>query len=176
MPRFAIEARRAHITVKRSTQEEAIQWGAQLLKVPATAITCRPLTDNPPAQGTTPETMKKDTTAKTKAAHAASKPAKKGTTKKSLSDRVEKAAARKEKAVKGLSGLDAAALVLQDAEPMTAKQIVEAIQTRKLAPKLSGKTPHATIYAAMITEISKKGKDSRFARGKEKGTFTSNSK
>ena len=45
------------------------------------------------------------------------------------------------------------------------------IQKRGIAPKLGGATPHATIYAAMITEIAKKGADSRFVRGAEKGTF-----
>lgn len=71
----------------------------------------------------------------------------------------------------GMSGLDAAALVLRESkQPMNAKEIVAEIQERKLAPKLGGKTPHATIYAAIITEIAKSEKP-RFARGEAKGTF-----
>jgi len=53
---------------------------------------------------------------------------------------------------------------------MSAKEIVAQIQERGLAPKLGGKTPHATIYAAIITEIAK-GTEPRFARGDAKGTF-----
>ncbi len=33
-----------------------------------------------------------------------------------------------------------------------------------------GKTPHASLYAAIIREISAKGKDARFAK-KERGLF-----
>ena len=78
----------------------------------------------------------------------------------------------KAKARKAMSGLDAAALVLKEAGiGMTAKAIVEAIKERGLADGLKGLTPHATIYAAMITEISKKGEKSRFARGSSKGLF-----
>ena len=108
--------------------------------------------------------------AKEKAEKAASKP--------TLGDRLEKAVTAPKKAPKpakeGMSGLDAAALVLREAKrPMTAKDIVAEIQERNLAPKLGGKTPHATIYAAMITEISK-SLEPRFQRGAVKGTFQHN--
>ena len=74
-----------------------------------------------------------------------------------------------------MSGLDAAALVLKEASnSMGAKEIVAAIRDRGLASGLKGKTPHATIYAAMITEIGKKGDKSRFRRGEKKGTFECN--
>lgn len=79
---------------------------------------------------------------------------------------------KKEPKATSMSGLDAAALVLSEAKTgMTAKAIVEAIKERGMADGLKGKTPHATIYAAIITEIAKKGKDSRFARGSAKGLF-----
>lgn len=69
------------------------------------------------------------------------------------------------------SGLSAAAKVLADAgEPLTAGQIVE----RMLAEGLwstTGKTPQATIYAAMHREIATKGADARFAKV-ERGKFT----
>ena len=69
------------------------------------------------------------------------------------------------------SGLDAAAKVLTEAKgPMNCREIVE----RALAKgywKTSGKTPAATIYAAIIREIAAKGDASRF-RKVERGKFT----
>lgn len=70
----------------------------------------------------------------------------------------------------GTSGLDAAVQVLAEAgEPLNTKTMVE----RMLAQGLwatNGKTPAATIYAAIITEIAKKGDVSRF-RKTERGHF-----
>lgn len=63
------------------------------------------------------------------------------------------------------SALDAAAQVLADSrEPMTAMQLVEAMATRGLWSSPGGKTPHATLHAAMSAEIAKKGNGSRFRR------------
>lgn len=77
-----------------------------------------------------------------------------------------------QRAKEGMSGLDAAALVLKETQGvMNAKELVAEIQRRGIAPKLGGKTPHATIYAAMITEIAKKGDEARFRRV-DKGTFS----
>ena len=63
-----------------------------------------------------------------------------------------------------LSGLDAAAQILAKAkEPMGCTSIVEqAIGGGLWSP--GGKTPHATLYAAIIREIAKKGKDARFKK------------
>ena len=64
---------------------------------------------------------------------------------------------------KRVSGLDLAAKVLVEAkQPLQAKAIAE----RAIAAgwKTTGKTPHATLYAAMIREIAKKGKDARSRR------------
>ena len=63
-----------------------------------------------------------------------------------------------------LSGLDAAAQILAKAkEPMGCKDVAEqAIDQGLWSP--GGKTPHSTLYAAIIREISKKGKDARFAK------------
>jgi hypothetical protein len=67
------------------------------------------------------------------------------------------------------SGLDAAAKVLaESAEPLNAKQIVERMMGQNLW-KSSGKTPEATIHAAICREIIRKGEASRFrkvSRGK----------
>jgi len=76
----------------------------------------------------------------------------------------------KERKPKRVSGLDLAAKVLADAgEPLNAKTIAE----RAIAAgwKTSGKTPEATLYAAIIREIAKKGKDARFAK-RDRGLFT----
>jgi len=70
-----------------------------------------------------------------------------------------------------MSGLDAAAKVLADAgEPLNSKTIVERAIERGLW-KSGGKTPSATVYAAMLREIQKKGDASRFAKT-ERGMFT----
>ena len=68
-----------------------------------------------------------------------------------------------------LSGLDAAAKILAEAkEPLNTKDMVE----RMLAKgywQTTGKTPAATIYAAIIREVSAKGDKARFrkvSRGK----------
>ena len=69
-----------------------------------------------------------------------------------------------------MSGLDAAAKVLADAgEPLNCKAIVErAIE--KGYWKTGGKTPSATVYAAILREIQKKGDASRFAKA-DRGMF-----
>jgi hypothetical protein len=75
-------------------------------------------------------------------------------------------AAAKEKPVepKALSGLDAAAQILREAgEPMNAQDLIAQILERGLW-KTEGKTPAATIYAAMSREIKAKGSDSRFQK------------
>ena len=79
----------------------------------------------------------------------------------------KKSAAQKQTAAKSngkLSGLNAAAQILAKAkEPMGCKDIVEqAIGNELWCP--GGKTPHATLYAAIIREISKKGKNARFKK------------
>ena len=72
---------------------------------------------------------------------------------------------------KALSSLDAAAKVLADAgEPLNAKQIVERVFAAGLW-KSDGKTPHATLYAAMLRECIARGIESRFKKA-ERGHFT----
>lgn len=61
------------------------------------------------------------------------------------------------------SGLDLAAKVLAASkEPLNSKTIAE--RAIEAGWKTSGKTPHATLYAAMIREIRDKGKESRFEK------------
>ncbi len=76
----------------------------------------------------------------------------------------------KVKADKPMSGLDAAAKVLTEAgKPMRCEEIVTQVQARGLW-KTKGRTPRATIYAAVIREIAAKGKESRF-RKTDRGMF-----
>ena len=64
----------------------------------------------------------------------------------------------------GMSGLDAAAKVLAEAgKPLNCKAMVETMLAKGLW-KTDGKTPAATIYAAIIREIAMKGKDARFKK------------
>jgi hypothetical protein len=72
---------------------------------------------------------------------------------------------------KRMSGLDAAAKVLEEAgQPMTAKEMVEAAEAKGYWKSPGGKTPHATLYSAIIREIASKSAESRF-RKTERGKF-----
>ena len=79
-------------------------------------------------------------------------------------------AKRGERKAKRPSGLDAAAKVLGEAgRPLGCKEIVDRMLAKGLW-QTKGKTPAATIYAAIIREIAKRGKDSRF-RKVDRGKF-----
>jgi hypothetical protein len=72
---------------------------------------------------------------------------------------------------KRISALDAAAQVLAASkEPMRAKDLIAAMADQGLWSSPNGKTPEATLYAAMIREIAAKGSDARF-RKVERGLF-----
>ena len=65
----------------------------------------------------------------------------------------------------GMSCLDAAAEVLkQQARPMRSEELIVLMQEQKLWTSPGGKTPAATLYAAIITESKKKGEASRFRK------------
>ena len=85
-----------------------------------------------------------------------------------------KPSARKPKAdgaPKRVSALDAAAQVLKaKGEAMRATELIAAMAEKGLWTSPGGKTPHATLYAAIIREIGAKGKDARF-RKVEAGKF-----
>jgi hypothetical protein len=77
----------------------------------------------------------------------------------------------KEKKARKVSALDAAAAVLASSrEPMNAQSLIKAMADKGLWTSPGGKTPHATLYAAMIREINEKGKEARFAKV-ERGLF-----
>jgi short subunit dehydrogenase-like uncharacterized protein len=120
--------------------------------------------------------------------------AKKTTTKKATKTKVapKKAAAKKaaakpagrkqtavkkaapKKGDKTMSALDAAAKVLSESkEPMRAKEMIERMAAKGYWKSPGGKTPHATLYAAILREIGAKGKDARFKK-MDRGLFAAN--
>jgi hypothetical protein len=75
---------------------------------------------------------------------------------------------------KKLIALDAAAQVLAASkEPMNAKEMIEAMAAKKLWTSPGGKTPHATLYSAILREIGTKGKEARFKKT-DRGHFATN--
>ena len=112
-----------------------------------------------------------------KKAKAAGKPAtKKPKAKKAArGDRRPKAKKQAgEKKSKRVSALDAAAQVLAKAKkPMLAQELITAMAEQGLWTSPAGKTPHATLYAAMLREVAAKGKDARFVKT-DRGLFAYN--
>jgi len=77
----------------------------------------------------------------------------------------------KEPKPKRVSALDAAAQVLAGSDlPMRAKEMITAMEAKKLWTSPGGKTPEATLYAAIIREIAAKGTAARFKKH-ERGVF-----
>lgn len=75
---------------------------------------------------------------------------------------------------KKLSALDAAAKVLAETgAAMNCKEMIDAMAAKGYWTSPGGKTPHATLYSAILREISAKGKEARFAKT-ERGKFASN--
>jgi HB1/ASXL restriction endonuclease-like protein with HTH domain len=75
-------------------------------------------------------------------------------------------------ASKKLSALDAAARVLgETGEAMNCKELIETMAAKGYWTSPKGKTPQATLYAAILREINAKGKDARFKKT-ERGKFT----
>ena len=80
------------------------------------------------------------------------------------------AASTREEA-KRVSALDAAAQLLAASEvPMRAKEMIAAMEAKGLWKSPGGKTPEATLYAAIIREIAAKGTAARFKKH-ERGVF-----
>jgi len=79
--------------------------------------------------------------------------------------------APKEKMPKRVSALDAAAQVVAGAKvPMRAKEMIAEMEAKGLWKSPGGKTPEATLYAAIIREIAARGEKARFKKH-EKGVF-----
>jgi hypothetical protein len=72
---------------------------------------------------------------------------------------------------KKVGALDAAAQVLAASKgPLNVKEMIEVMATKGLWTSPGGKTPHATLYSAIIREIALKGTESRFVK-KDRGQF-----
>ncbi len=131
---------------------------------------CRPTEDSETpeqenAMSKKKSTKKQSTTKKTKAPPVAAKA--KGE-KKAAAPKAKVTAEAKQKRV---SALDAAAVVLKKAgRPMRAQELIAAMAEQNLWTSPGGKTPHATLYAAMMREERDKGGESRF-RKVERGQF-----
>ena len=70
-----------------------------------------------------------------------------------------------------LSCIDAAAQILAEKkEPMTTKEMIEAMAAKGLWSSPNGQTPAATLYSAILREINTKGKESRFVKA-DRGKF-----
>ena len=111
-----------------------------------------------------------DMATKTKTSKKAIK-AKANATPQAKSDKPAKKAKAPEAKEKKLSAIDAAAQVLAASkEPMNAKEMIEAMAAKGLWTSPGGKTPHATLYSAIIREVATKGKESRFVKT-ERGKF-----
>jgi hypothetical protein len=67
--------------------------------------------------------------------------------------------------VKKLSALDAAAKVLAETgTPMSCKELIAAMAARRYWTSPGGKTPDATLHAAILRETTVKGDKSRFIK------------
>jgi hypothetical protein len=75
---------------------------------------------------------------------------------------------------KKLSALDAAAQVLAASkEAMNAKEMIDVMAAKGLWTSPGGKTPHATLYSAILREINAMGKGARFKKT-DRGHFAAN--
>ena len=80
-----------------------------------------------------------------------------------------------DKKPKKVSAIAAAARVLGEAkEPMNCQDMIQQMAEKGYWTSPGGKTPHATLYSAILREIGTKGNDSRFKKT-ERGKFVANS-
>ena len=117
---------------------------------------------------------------KTKALDAAvaklATPGLKATRKEATKSEPKPRAKTEPKKARKMGALDAAAIVLADAgKPMRSKELIAEMAKRGLWTSPGGKTPEATLYAAILREIGAKGTAARFARA-GKGEFASTKK
>jgi hypothetical protein len=76
-----------------------------------------------------------------------------------------------DKTNKKISAIDAAAKVLGEAgEAMNCQEMIKAMGEKGYWTSPGGKTPHATLYSAILREIQNKGNDARFKK-LERGKF-----
>lgn len=112
---------------------------------------------------------KKATRANTTATAAKAKPKASTKTTPTKNATRPKQAAKDKTKQKGILDI-AAEMLAKSKKPMGCKEIVEQAIEKGLW-KTKGQTPSATLYAAIIREIAKKGKDARFKKV-DRGLFT----
>lgn len=153
-----------HFQAKQCTDQS---WGP--------TVSVIPLSVDPNFEGETNMTKKaatKKESPKAKATKKAAKPAAEKKTRQPKAAKPETAKPDGEAKPKKLSQLDAAAQVLKAAgRPMTCNEMVQAMAEAGLWSSPGGKTPAATLYAAIIREIANKPIESRFVKT-ERGTFS----
>lgn len=54
--------------------------------------------------------------------------------------------------------------MLKSVETMSTKEMIDAMSAKGLWTSPGGKTPHATLYSAILREITAKGNESRFVK------------
>jgi hypothetical protein len=117
------------------------------------------------------KTTKKRATKRTATKTSGQRPPKK--TAKSTAPKAPKTVAAKPTRRKP-SALDAAARVLSEiGQPMSCRELVDAMAEKGYWSSPGGKTPHATLYSAIIRQIATKGNDARFKKV-ERGKFAAN--
>jgi hypothetical protein len=85
--------------------------------------------------------------------------------------KTRKKSAETETKAKKLSALDAAAKFLAETgQPMSCKELIEAMAQKSYWSSPGGKTPSATLYSGILKEIATKGKESRFQKT-DRGRF-----
>lgn len=175
MNRYAIDHSRGRVVLAAADPEQARAKMSKLYGAGRYEPIALPNANPATGVATTPNTTMAKKAAK-KAPKKAASTAPKKKAAPSLGDRVEKATAPKPAAkvkpvkattdapAKPMSGLDAAAQVLKTyKKAMTAKEIVALMREDGLWSS-EAKTPEATIYSAMLTEVNKKGDQSRFEK------------
>jgi hypothetical protein len=80
----------------------------------------------------------------------------------------------KEAKAKKPGALDAAVRVLEaSGQPMSTQEMIEEMAAKSYWKSPGGKTPSATLYSAILRELSTKGKNARFKKV-ERGKFALN--
>src|SRR5262249_11763441 len=76
-----------------------------------------------------------------------------------------------DRTTKKMSAIDAAAKILAEAgEAMNCQEMINAMGEKGYWTSPGGKTPHATLYSAILRELQNKGNDARFKK-MERGKF-----
>lgn len=169
---------------KLATIVLAEELGAKIRRAPKAAAARQPEADAPGPDPTAPEvppaidasatppTLAHDAAeAKPGTKRGKGKPAAPAATPAKPAKAKREPKAPKPAKVKKVSCLDAAAIVLAEAaKPMKATEMIEAMTARGIWTPGAGKTPEASLYAAIIREIAAKGDEARFKKH-DRGLF-----